>query len=286
MIGAWDRPVSGWPVGAWAMAGLLPIAVGVGISASVLSPGLALDAISLWPGLVPFLVALVAVLVKKSWRRRSGALPPLFLLTWMIVAIATHLAAWPPLPSSSAELVGPVAFEGPVTLSVRTGGSLRVGEGDGGGIYRIGFIRLGGDVGVPAAEETATPSGLAVAVHDQGTTEWFRYAGWRISLQTAPSWNLSLGGDIVADLAGLAIGSLSLEGSGSVHLGGADRATPVAVRGEFSVTVPMTVPARVVGKAQVPEDWRATADGYEAPVPGDGWIIAVAEGASVVVAGS
>ena len=286
MIGPWDRPVSGWPVGAWAMAGMLPIAVGVGISASVLSPGLLLDSISLWPGLVPFLLALVAVAVKRAWRRRAGAVPPLLLLTWMVLAIATHLAAWPPLPSSSAELVGPATFDGPVTLSAHTSGSLRVAPTDGGGIYRIGFIRLGGEVGVPGADETATATGLSVSVRDEGTTEWFRYAGWRVDLDPASPWNLSLGGDITADLTGLVIGSLSLEGSGTFLLGAADRATPVAIRGDFEIRIPAGIPARVVGEAQVPPGWQETADGYSSPEGGEGWIIAVAEGASVVVSGA
>ena len=72
MSDAWERPVSGWPVGAWAMAGMLPIVGGIGISANVLSPGLALDLISLWPGLLPVVVALVIVAIKKAWRRTDG----------------------------------------------------------------------------------------------------------------------------------------------------------------------------------------------------------------------
>jgi hypothetical protein len=265
------------------MAGMLPIALGVGISAAVFSPGLVLDSISLWPGLIPFALALIVVAIRKGWRRRAGAIPPLLLLTWMILVIATHLAAWPPLPSSSAELVGPASFAGPITLSVHSPGSLRLAAADGVGTYRIGFVRLGGEVGIPGAEETATATGLSVSIHDEGTTEWFRYAGWRVDLDPSSPWNLSLGGDVTVDLTGLVIGSLSLDGSGTSLLGTTDRGTPVSVHGAFEISIPPGVPARVVGQAEVPPGWQPTSDGFRSPDEGDGWIIAVAEGASVVV---
>ena len=93
MSDAWESPVSGWPVGAWAMAGMLPIVGGIGVSANVLSPGLALDMISLWAGLLPVVVALVLVAIKRAWRRRMGALPPLLIITWIALVVAAHLAA-------------------------------------------------------------------------------------------------------------------------------------------------------------------------------------------------
>lgn len=287
MTEPWGRPINGWPVGAWVMAGTFPIAVTVGISATVLSPGLVLDAISLWPGVIPALIALGVVAIRKAWRTRTGALPPLLLLTWMVLAAGAHLAAWRPLPSSSAEIAGPNATADSITMTVHPQGRLEVsviGQDQAGGpVYRIGFVRLGGGVGVPVADEVSNQTGLTVSIRDSGTTPWFRYGGWRIELAPQTQWNLSLGGDITGSLVGLDLASLSIEGSGAIRLGSAGHLVPLAVRGNLSLTIPAGAPARVVGGAQVPDDWENTPGGSTAPVPGEGWLISVADGATLVI---
>ena len=282
---AWEHPVSGWPVGAWAMAGMVPIGGAVGIAANVLSPGLALDLISLWPGLVPAVAAAVVVMLRKGWKRRMGALPPLLLISWMVLSASAHLAGWEALPSSSADLIGPVDAPESVTLTVRSPGALEVGVKDRGSLYRVGFLRRGGPVGIPAAEEVTSPLGLTVTIADAGSTNWFRYAGWALDLAAGPRWNLSLEGVVAGDLTGLDLGSVSLNGTGALRLGATDHATPVAVRGDFSLLIPDDVAARVVGGAAVPAGWLATPDGFRSPVGGEGWVISAAAGSSVEIGG-
>jgi hypothetical protein len=267
------------------MAGMLPIAAGVGISANVLSPGLALDLISLWPGLLPVVAAMVVVAVKKVWSRRMGALPPLLLITWMALVVAAHFSAWEPLPSSSADLVGPTEFPGHVTLAAHSLGILSVRVRDPGALYKVGFVRLGGEIGIAEAEEVSSALGLTVSIADGGSTEWFRYAGWTLDLAPRPQWNLSLSGDLEGDLTGLDLGSVSLQGQGELTVGPTDHPVPVAVRGQFRLVIPSGVPARVVGNAEVPIEWQSTADGFKAPVDGEGWVISVPSGSSVVIDG-
>jgi len=283
MSNAWEHPVSGWPVGAWAMAGMLPITAGIGISANVLSPGLALDLISLWPGLLPAMAAIVLVAFRRAWRRRMGALPPLLLITWMALSASAHVSALEPLPSSSADLVGPMDVPDHVTLAAHSAGILQVRVNDRGAIYRVGFVRLGGQIGIAKAEEVTTPLGLTVSIGDAGPTEWFRYAGWTLDLAPRTQWNLSLGGDLGGDLTGLDLGSVSLEGGGKLTLGPTDHPVPLAVRGNFEFLIPGGVAARVVGNADVPIGWLTSADGFRSPVEDEGWVISVAAGSSVVI---
>jgi hypothetical protein len=267
------------------MAGMLPIVAGIGISANVLSPGLALDLISLWPGLLPVVVALVIVAVKRAWRRRMGALPPLLIITWMALAVSAHIAALEPLPSSSADLIGPVEFPDHVTLAAHSPGLLEVRVSDRGTIYRVGFVRLGGQIGIARAEEVSTAFGLTVSIGDAGPTEWFRYAGWTLDLAPHTQWNLSLGGELGGDLTGLDLGSVSVDGQGELTLGPTDHPVPMAVRGTFELLIPVGVAARVVGNADVPSGWLTTADGFRSPVDGEGWVISAADGSSVVING-
>jgi hypothetical protein len=267
------------------MAGMLPIVGGIGISANVLSPGLALDLISLWPGLLPVVLALVVVAIKKAWRRRMGALPPLLIITWIALAVSAHIAALEPLPSSSADLIGPAEFPDHVTLSAHSPGVLEVRVNDRGTIYRVGFVRLGGQIGIARAEEVSTAFGLTVSIGDAGPTEWFRYAGWTLDLAPSTQWNLSLGGELEGDLTGLDLGSVSLDGNGELTLGPTDHPVPMAVRGEFDLHIPADVAARVVGSADVPNGWVTTAEGFRSPVDGEGWVISAATGSSVVING-
>jgi hypothetical protein len=267
------------------MAGMLPIVGGIGISANVLSPGLALDLISLWPGLLPVAVALVIVATKKAWRQRMGALPPLLIITWIALAVSAHIAALEPLPSSSADLIGPTEFPDHVTLSAHSPGVLEVRVNDRGTIYRVGFVRLGGQIGIARAEEVSTAFGLTVSIGDAGPTEWFRYAGWTLDLAPSTQWNLSLGGELEGDLTGLDLGSVSLDGNGELTLGPTDHPVPMAVRGEFDLHIRADVAARVVGSADVPNGWVTTADGFRSPVDGEGWVISAAAGSSVVING-
>lgn len=281
MTSTWERPLSAWPLGAWIMAAMLVAVLGVAVSTSVLSPGLLLDAISLWPGLTPSLIAAIVVAFRRSWRRRAGAIPPLLVISWLILASASHLAGIPVLPSSSGELIGPADGPSLATVRVAPAGRLLVEAGTNDALYQIRFLRLGGPVGLPAAEETTGESGVNLTIIDGGTTEWFRYAGWRLLLDPDITWNLNLGGNVSGDLSSLRIGSLTLNGSGVIELGSIQDATPVAVLGSYQVTIPPGASATIEGEAAVPETWLRTENGYATGV--DGWMISVAEGASLIV---
>jgi hypothetical protein len=267
------------------MAAMLATAVAVAISTSVLSPGLLLDAISLWPGLVPALIALLLIAFRKAWRRRAGAVPALLIITWLLLASAAHLSAWVALPSSSGELIGPANSAGIelATASISPGGRLVVESSADDALYQVRFLRLGGPVGVPAATEVTGGTGLNISVSDRGTTRWFRYAGWRLLLRPETVWNLNLGGDVSGDLSALALGSLTLNGSGTVTLSAVTKSTPLAVLGSYVITLPAGAVASVSGEADVPEAWIETEDGFASGVEGEGWIISVAEEGSLRV---
>jgi hypothetical protein len=265
------------------MAAMLATAAAVAISTSVLSPGLLLDAISLWPGLVPALIALLVVAFRKAWRRRAGAVPPLLIITWLLLASAAHLSAWVALPSSSGELIGPTAGTELATASISPAGRLVVEPSTDDALYQVRFLRLGGPVGVPAATEVTGGTGLNISVSDRGATRWFRYAGWRLLLRPETVWNLNLGGDVSGDLSALTLGSLTLNGSGTVTLSAVTQSTPLAVLGSYVITLPAGAFASVSGEAQVPESWIETEDGFASGSEGEGWIISVAEEGSLRV---
>ena len=285
MSAPWSHPGSSWPLGTLAVLIAAVVAGGVGVGSEILSPGLALDLISLWPGLVPAALAAVLVTLRRAWRRRLGALPQLLALTWLALGVAAHLDGWPPLPSSAAELAGPEDNYTTGSLEIHLDGLLEVTTGGADGmLYEVGFIRLGGDVGLAEAEEVILEEAIAVALQDSGTTPFFSYAGWRVSLSSEPVWSLDLEGEIGADLTELQISGMSAGGSGWLRLGSFDTPTPLEItRGDFEVTIPAATPVTITGDAQVPEGWVVVDGGYRAPVGGDGLIITVAEGASVFI---
>jgi hypothetical protein len=104
-----------------------------------------------------------------------------------------------------------------------------------------------------------------------------------LDLDVAPTWSLSLAGEIDADLARLTLSSLQIDGEGSVSLGAAAAGTVVTVSGDFDLVLPPGAPARVVGNAAVPSSWTASEDGFQGPAPGEGWVISVGEGSSLTV---
>jgi hypothetical protein len=196
----------------------------------------------------------------------------LLVFTWLVLAVGSHLTAWAPLPSSVAELSGPTADGlSLVGLSVDPGGELVVVAGRQGPTYEVEFIRRGGVVGVPVATELSLPESLAVDVEARNTSIWYRFAGWRVTLDPRPVWDLSLSGQVHADLGGLKVNSLTLEGVGVVILGLADGPTTVNVGGAFEVLVPRQAAAEVRGGAVSP--WPVIEGVARSPVSGEGWVI-------------
>ncbi|MGH8875141.1 MAG: hypothetical protein ACRDVM_07810 [Acidimicrobiia bacterium] len=278
-----EAPVlSLWPTWAWLMVGVVVTVLGLGVVGAILSPSLLLDAVSLWP--LPAVAGGAGLVVEpfRRRRRRLGAVLPLGLLSWLALAVATHLGGWDPLPSSSADLVGPPGNAAPEAALVATiEGDLRVTTGRDRPLYSVEPVRRGGEVGVPVADEQRPDRRLRVQISETAGGSWFRFAGWWLELSEGPAWTLELGGNLEADLSRLLLVGLELAGGGVVHLPPPGGPVPVEVEGDFQVTVPAGAPVEVRGEAQVLDDWAPTEDGYRSPVSGEGFVITVQEGAKL-----
>lgn len=253
------------------------------VFANVLSRSLALDFAAWWP--VWVLVALLALLARgrRAGRLRLSALVPLAVTVLIALFVTAHLLAWPGMPSAKRALVGPPP-QGVETaaLSARVDGELRVRAGSR-FLYQVDAIRLGGSIGLPDAEEQTAESAMAIELVPDPDPGLHAFSGWEVVLSPAASWNLTLQGDIVADLRSLRISGVQAEGTGSLHLGPVTGPTPVSVEGRLVIVVDEQTPIRIVGRASVPIDWETLSDGSRSPAPGDGWVVSVASGSALDV---
>lgn len=275
-------PYSGAPK-IWLLPLLVLVALVVLGWAGYLSRSLLLDFLAWWP--VWLLVALAALVVRgrRAGRVRLSGIVPL-VATLLIGLFATaHLLGWLLMPSTDRVLVGPSA-EGVETaaLSARVDGELRVGAGSD-FLYQVASLRLGGEVGVPDAEEQQVESAVVVELIPDQTPGLYGFSGWDIVLSTAPAWSLTLEGEIDADLTSLGVAGVQAEGSGTLVLGTVPGPTAVTLGGDFTVTVSPGIPIRVVGEAEVPGDWETLSDGSQSPAPGNGWVLSVAPDSRLTV---
>lgn len=273
---------SPWPIASWLMVGFVAIAGLVGILGDALSPTLVLDLVALWP------VILLSVLAGALafWRRREHprllALPPLIMLSWMLVGTGLHLGGWDALPSAAAVVRAEVAdaSEGVLTVSIANG-TLALGASEDGVLYEIAPLNRGGQSPVPEVTTVLEDGAARVSVAAADPDFWFRFAGWQVRLSDSVPWTIEAGGtDIHADLSKLKITSARFVGAGVVSLG--PDQMELQLSGTFLVTVPPGTPVAVVGSAVVPGDWEQTADGWESP-QGRGTVITAPEGASVEI---
>jgi hypothetical protein len=266
---------------------LLPLLLLVALAAlgwmGHLSRSLLLDFLAWWP--VWLLVALAALVARgrRAGRVRLSGIVPL-VATLLIGLFATaHLLGWPLMPSTYRVLVGPPA-DGIETaaLSARVDGELRVRAGAD-FLYRVESLRLGGEVGVPDAEEQQVESAVVIELIPDETPGLYGFSGWGVVLSSAPAWSLTMEGEIDADLTSLNVAGAQAEGSGTLVLGTVPGPTAVTLAGDFTVTVSPETPIRVVGEAEVPDDWEVLSDGSRSTAPGDGWVLSVAPGSRVTV---
>ncbi|MEA1903464.1 MAG: hypothetical protein U9N56_08065 [Actinomycetota bacterium] len=266
---------------------LLPVLVIVAISAATytgyFSRSLLLDLAAWWPVWLFLLILIFVARGRRIGKVRTSGLVPLMATAALGLFVYAHVAGWSAMPSASRNLVGPeVVAESSAALSARIDGVLVIGA-DSEHLYQVSAIRQGGDVGMAEAVEQTQGGAVSVALEEPAESGFYEFAGWDVELSPEPVWSLTLDGEVDADLAGLDISSIQLGGSGEVRLGATDVAAPVDVNGVFLLVIPDGVVARVVGKATVPTVWEQLSDGWRSPVSGVGWVISVAEGASLTV---
>lgn len=265
---------------------ILPVAgivalVGVSLG-GVLSQSLIPDLLAWWP--VWLLLTLLTLLARRRrlGRLRLSGLASLIALGALGAFLAGHLQGWALMPSAAIRLVGPVADVESASLSTHLDGVLLVHGGDG-FLYQVSPIRRGGEIGVAEATEEIGEETMSVALDAPPDPGFYRFAGWEVALSPQPVWRLALDGEVQADLAALRIEELALGGEGSVSLGPALVEGLVTITGAYRVDVPAGAAVRVEGLARVPASWEQLPDGSRSPAEGEGWLIIVAEGASVTV---
>jgi len=269
-------------------AWLLPMVVVFGIlvyaALGWLSRSVVIDFIAWWPAWV--LIAGFAILTRgrRLGRVRLPGLGPLIALAALGAFLACHLMGWDAMPSSSASLVGPASDSvRTAAISARIDGKLDVGLGETGFLYAVVPIRTGGETGLPEAVERTQGESVAVVLEPVADPGFYTFAGWSLELDPSPAWALSLGGELSADLTSVRVTELQIEGGGSVRLGTSMAETPVSVSGDFVLEVPGGSAVRVVGRAEVPDGWTETSDGWDSPAGAGGWVISVSEGSTLAV---
>lgn len=274
-----------WVLWGWLMVALSGVSIAAGVVGGLLAPSIVLDIVSFWPLFILGFVIAAGLLV---WRGRGPArlpaIAPLILITALGAVVVLHIVGWRVLPSAAADMTGPpVGAATEATLRLELPGTVVVRAGAGDALYSVTIDRRGGRLGVPEAIESGGGDiPLQVDLRQRDGGRWFRTDGWMVRLSTVPRWDLTLDvGRIDADLTGLALGSLDLNGAGQVVL---DRGTAtVRLGGVFTLTVPAGTAVEVVGDAAVPAGWERTDTGARSPVDGTGLTIEVTDGARVEI---
>lgn len=250
------------------------VALGLGVVGRILSPTIVLDLVALWPMLG--LVVPAVVLGLRGGRR--WALPPLVVLTWLLVGVGLHLGSLTGLPSTAAAVEVDLgdASEGRLVLSAADL-AVSIGEGP----FTISPRPTGGTGGVPVVERVAGGSAVSLAVSDDvERSVWFRFGSWDVDVPSSISWDMRVTAATVdADLTDLTVSRVELVvDSGVVRLGTTTSSAVVEVDGTMTVVVPSGSPVTVVGEADVPAGWSATDGGAASPADGVGWLIEVVGG--------
>jgi hypothetical protein len=269
---------------AWLLPPLGVVLILSATYAELLSRSIVIDFVAWWP--VWALLVLLAILARgRRWGRvrLSGWVPVLVVLA-LALFLTGHIRGWEAMPSTSNQLNGPGAGSASTAaLSAHVDGVLEIGTGQSGFLYAAQPVRRGGDVGPPAATEQVQGTNLSVVLAPAEDPGLYTFAGWTIDLEEGPTWNLSLGGEVEADLSRLRLSALQVNGTGNLSLGTVSGSVVVNVSGAFVIEVPAAAPVRVIGAAVVPDDWLATTEGHTSPATGDGWVISVGDGSSLTV---
>ncbi len=264
---------------AWIMTALTAVALTVAIAGRLFPLVVVLDLVALWP--LPALGALLVVVGR--WLPRSVRLAaPALLVSWLILGVAWWSVGTPEPPSAAANVLGPGEIPAQVALAVAVDGDLSV-VGGAERLYEVSVGPRGGSAGVPDVLEARDGDVLAMGVEERADSGWFRTSGWDMRLDDGPIWEMDVRArSVELDLRTLRVGSLAVEGDGTVVLPRVATATEAFVSGTVVVSVPADAPVRVVGAATVPASWTTDDEGASAPVDGEGWVVVV-EGPGVEV---
>lgn len=270
---------SPWPVAAWAMTGFTVLALAVGIAGNVLSPTAVLDGLALWP--IAALAVPAALIGLKGGRHR--ALAPLMLISWMLITVGLHLGGFEGLPSTASAVTTDLSGTNSARLTVSVDEvALEIGLGP----FEVSPSPVGGSAGVPVIERVSGSAATALIVtDDRDRSPWFRFGGYRISLDSGIGWDLRIRvGGLDADVSQVDVVGARFEApTGRVALGTPSVPTTVEVAGDIEVSVPAGVAVTVIGSTRVPSDWIVDGEDATAPVDGDGWTIRVLSGSVRIV---
>lgn len=250
----------------------------VAIAAGFISRAIVIDFLAWWP--VWLVLGIVGFLARgRKWSGMNlDAIVPILVFAILGVFVWGYVAGWEAMPSAVNRLNGPE--EGPATvaaMSARIDGQVVVNLSEQGFLYTVTSLRGGGEVGLPEASEQTQGSAVSVVlkpVHESGL---YTFSGWDIGLSPVPIWNLSFSGEVDADVSGLVLTEIQLDGSGSVVLGSPPTEAVVSIAGDYEVTVPSGIAVTIIGSAQVPDSWAETSDGWASPAGGVGWVITLAD---------
>jgi len=269
---------------AWILPLLVVVLILTATYTGTISRSIAIDFISWWPVWLVLLLLTILARGRRWGRVRVSALVPILTVLTLGLFVTGHVLGWTAMPSASIRLIGP----GPgsattVALSAQVDGVLEVGSGQSGFLYAVDPVRLGGEVGPPAAVEQIQGANLSVRLEPAADPGLYTFAGWILDLEEGPTWNLSLGGEVDANLRRLSLSGLQMNGEGRASLGTVSESVVVNVSGTFEITIPPATPVRVVGEAVVPGSWAENAEGSASPTAGDGWVISVGENSFLTV---
>ncbi len=265
----WLLPILG-------MVALLGMAVAGSLSRALLA-----DLVAWWPAWFVLILAAVLLRHARLGPIRVAGLVPLVATVAVALFALGHTAGWALMPSAVQGVDGPPLGEVVESrLTVAVDGEIRIVPTTD-ELYWVDPIVKGGKVGVPVVTESTAGQEATVQVAEDPASGVFQYAGWTIGLNSTSVWSFELNAAVDADLSGFAVKEAEFGGSGRVVLGVPDGPSTIAVNGVFTVVVPESVPARVIGAASVPAAWRLVEEGAVAPVEGEGWRI-VSQGDSVL----
>ena len=268
----------------WLLPVLGLVLVVVAIAVGFFSRAIVIDFLAWWPVWLAFAIVAFVARGRKWSGVNLDALVPVFLLAVLGVFIWAYAAGWEVMPSAVSRLNGPE--EGPATVASMTAaidGRLVVNTSDQGFLYTVTSLRGGGEMGLPGASEQTQGSAVAVVLRPVPDSGLYTFSGWDVGLSPVPIWSLSFSGEVDADVSGLVVTRLQLDGNGTVDLGSPPTDAVAFIVGEYVVTVPSGVPVTIVGSAEVPVGWSETVDGWASPSAGKGWVITVGDGSTLLV---